>query len=156
MLTVEGEILRQLELDPNLESQVHDAADHRLDRALRGRERDRDVVGAHQPTVDPADRAQELHHEVGRRPVVHVAGRTHLLDPPGVHHRDRVRDLHRLLLVVGNEDRGHAVLVVEAAKPPSQLAADVRVERPERLVEQQHARLNRERPRQRHPLALSA
>ncbi len=34
--------------------------------------------------------------------------------------------------------------------------ADVRVERAERLVEQQHLRIDGERPRERHPLALAA
>ena len=47
-------------------------------------------------------------------------------------------------------------LVVQAAQPLAQLGAHLGVERAERLVEQQHARLDRERARQRHPLALAA
>ena len=47
-------------------------------------------------------------------------------------------------------------LVVEAAQPGAQVLADLGVERAEGLVEQQHLRLDRQRPGQRHPLALAA
>ena len=47
-------------------------------------------------------------------------------------------------------------LVVQAAQPRPQLRADLRVERAERLVEQQHPRLDRERAGERHALALAA
>ena len=66
-----------------------------------------------------------------------------------------VGDLHRLLLVVGDEHRGHVDLVVQPAQPGAQLLAHLRVERAERLVEQQHLRLDRERAGQRHALALA-
>ena len=45
---------------------------------------------------------------------------------------------------------------MEAAKPHAKLLADVRVERPEGLVEQQHLGLDGERPGERHALALPA
>ena len=45
---------------------------------------------------------------------------------------------------------------MQPAQPVAQLRADLRVERAERLVEQQHPRLDGERARQRHPLALAA
>ena len=69
---------------------------------------------------------------------------------------DLVGDVHRLLLVVGDEERRHVDLVVQAAQPLAQLGADLGVERAERLVEQQHLRLDRQRARERHPLALAA
>ena len=47
-------------------------------------------------------------------------------------------------------------LLVQPAQPLAQLGADLRVQRAERLVEQQHARLDGQRARQRHPLALAA
>ena len=47
-------------------------------------------------------------------------------------------------------------LVVQPAQPLAQLGAHLRVERAERLVEQQHRRIDRERPREAHPLALAA
>jgi hypothetical protein len=45
---------------------------------------------------------------------------------------------------------------VQAAQPGAQLLAHARVERTERLVEEQDPRLHGERPRERHPLALAA
>ena len=47
-------------------------------------------------------------------------------------------------------------LVVEAPQPRAELLAHRGVERAERLVEQQHARLDRERAGQGHALALAA
>ena len=75
---------------------------------------------------------------------------------PLVHHDDAVGDLERLFLVVGDEDAGDVQLVVQPAQPAAQLLAHLGVERAERLVEQQHLRLDRERARQRDALALAA
>ena len=47
-------------------------------------------------------------------------------------------------------------LVVQPAQPAPQVLADLGVERAERLVEQQHLRVDGERAGQRHPLALAA
>jgi hypothetical protein len=135
---------------------VHDAADHRLARAVARLAQDVDVVRAHEPVGQAADRAEELHDEAVRRSVVELARRPDLLDPPAVEHRDPVRDRHRLLLVVRDQHGRDVDLVVQAAQPLAQLGAHLGVERAERLVEQQHARLDGERARQRHPLALAA
>ena len=67
-----------------------------------------------------------------------------------------VGDLHRLLLVVRDDDGRRVRLVVEPAEPVAQLGADARVERAERLVEQQHLRFGRERAGERHALPLAA
>ena len=85
--------------------------------------------------------------------VVRLAG---LLDSALVHDHDLPGDLHRLLLVVGDEDRRHVDLVVEAAQPLAKLLADVRVEGAERLVQKQHLGLHGERASERHALALAA
>ena len=47
-------------------------------------------------------------------------------------------------------------LVVQPPQPVAQVLAHARVERAERLVQQQHLRLDRERAGERHPLALAA
>jgi hypothetical protein len=114
------------------------------------------VVGAHEQRADPVRRADEAHHELGLRVVVEVGRAARLLDRPVVHDHDLLGDVHRLLLVVGDEDRRHMDLVVQAAEPLAELHPHPRVQRPERLVEQQHLRLDGERPRQRHPLTLAA
>ena len=66
-----------------------------------------------------------------------------------------VGHLHRLLLVVGDENRRHVQGVVQVAQPLAQLGAHLRVEGAEGLVEQEDLRLDRQRPRQRHALALA-
>jgi hypothetical protein len=57
---------------------------------------------------------------------------------------------------VGDEDAGDVDLVVQPPQPAPQLLAHLGVERAERLVEQQHLRLDRQRAGQRHALALAA
>ena len=73
-----------------------------------------------------------------------------------VHHHDAVGDLERLLLVVRHEDARHVDLVVQPAQPLPQLLPHLRVERAERLVEQQHLRLRGQRAGQRDALPLAA
>ena len=84
------------------------------------------------------------------------AGRADLLDLALAHDDDAVGDLEGLLLVVRHEHAGDVDLVVQAAEPLAQLLAHLGVERAERLVEQQHLRLGRERARERDALALAA
>jgi hypothetical protein len=82
--------------------------------------------------------------------------RTDLLDAALAQDHDAVGEFQRLLLVVGDEDGGVAGAVVDLAQPAAQFLAHLGVERAERLVEQQHARLDRQRAGQRHALALAA
>ena len=134
--------------------------DDALDRA-RGRlpvrlDLELEVVWAHERLAEAVHRPDEAHHELVRRLLVEVARATNLLDPALVHEHDLVGDLHRLLLVVRDEDRRHVHLVVQAPQPGPQVLADACVERAERLVEQEHLGLDRKRSRESHALALSA
>src|SRR5436190_1224950 len=155
-LRPKGIAVGEHELDANLEPEVHDPLDHRLLGAGRRDVRDLDVVRADEQRAPAVDLADEAHHELGRRMLVEVARGPGLLDLAMVHHDDLLGDVHRLLLVVRDEDRGHVNLVVETPQPFAELLADRRVERAKRLVEQQHLRLHRERPCERHALALAA
>ena len=110
----------------------------------------------HERAAEPGHRAEERHDERVRRVVVELAGCPDLLDATVVDDDDLVGDLERLLLVVRDEQGGHVHLVVQAAQPVAQLLADLRVERAERLVEQQHLGLHGERAGQCHALALAA
>ena len=69
---------------------------------------------------------------------------------------DSVGELERLFLIVRDEHARQTDLVVQAPQPAAQLLPHFRVERAERLVEQQHRRLHRERARQRHSLPLAS
>ena len=57
---------------------------------------------------------------------------------------------------MGHEDRRHVHLVVQAQEPRAKLRTDARVERTERLVEQEHLGLGRQRAGEGHALPLSA
>ena len=97
----------------------------------------------------------EGHDELARRLVVQLAWAADLLEAPVVDDGDLVGDLHRLFLVVRHEHRRHVDDVVQLAEPLAQLGSDARVESAERLVEEQHLRLGRERAREAHALTLA-
>ena len=110
-------------------------------------------------TSDVAERlrvADERHDELARGLVVELARAADLLEPPVVDDRDLVGDLHRLVLVVRHEHRRHVHDVVELPQPLAELGADAGVERAERLVEEEHLRLGRERAGEAHALPLPA
>jgi len=88
--------------------------------------------------------------------LVEVAGLSGLLDPTFVHEHDAVGDVHRLLLIVRDEDGRHVDVVVQAAQPGAELFTHAGVERAERLVEEEDLGIDRQRARQRHPLPLAA
>ena len=73
-----------------------------------------------------------------------------------VHDHDAVGELERFFLIVRDEHARQVNLLVQAPQPPPQLLPHLRVERAERLVEQQHFRLDRQRARERDALPLSA
>ena len=87
---------------------------------------------------------------------IDLARRADLLDAALVHHHHPVGHFERFFLVVGDEDRGHVDFGMQRAQPLPQFLAHLGVERAERLVEQQDARLDRQRPCQRNALALAA
>ena len=71
-------------------------------------------------------------------------------------HGHAVGHHQRLLLVVGDHDEGDADLVLQALQLELHGAAELFVERGERLVEQEHARPLDQSARQRHALLLAA
>ena len=87
---------------------------------------------------------------------VELVRRADLQQPPEVHDPDAVGHREGFLLVVRDQHRRDAELALHLADGAAQLLADLRIERPEGLIEQQHLRLVRQRPRDRHPLLLSA
>jgi hypothetical protein len=77
-------------------------------------------------------------------------------DHRAVHHDDPVRHRHRLRLVVRDVDDGERQALLQVADLLAHLAAQPRVEVRQRLVEQQHRRLEHERAGHRDALLLAA
>jgi hypothetical protein len=100
--------------------------------------------------------AQEVRDVARDRPLVELARRAQLLDPPGVHDRDGVGHRHGLLLVVRDVHERAAHPVLDPLELQLHLPAQLEVERPERLVEQQHLGLVDEGAGHRHALLLTA
>ena len=109
-----------------------------------------------QPAVEEVHLADEIGDEGGGRPAVDLVGRADLLDPALAHHHDPVGHGERLFLVVGHHDRGDAEPLLQVADLAAQPGAHPRVERRQRLVEQQQARRQRQRAGQRDALLLAA
>ena len=88
--------------------------------------------------------ADELGDEWCCRGGVHLARRADLLDPAAGQDGDPVGDRQRLLLVVRDVEGRDPELELNTADLLAQLHAHLRIERRQRLVEQQHPRLDRE------------
>ena len=85
-------------------------------------------------------------HQVDQRPLVEVADRAVADDDAVAQDGDPARDGEDLVEAVRDEDDGHAVRCESANGGEEQLDLVVR-ERARRLVENEHARIRRERPR---------
>ena len=79
-----------------------------------------------------------------------------LLDAAAVHDRDPIAHRERFLLVVRHEDERDAEIPLEVLELHLDLLAELLIERPEGLVEEQHLRLESQRPGEGDPLALAA
>ncbi len=103
------------------------------------------VVGAHEGGDERVGRA-----------VVDLFGRSAWTIPPALMIDDPIRHHHGLLAIVGDVDRGDPDLLLDRPDLVAHGRPDPGVEIGERLVEQQNARVDRERAAECHPLALSA
>ena len=73
-----------------------------------------------------------------------------------IHDRDAIGHRERLLLIVSHVDERDSDLPLDALQLHLEAFAQLQVERPEQLVEQQHGGLVDERTSQRHALLLAA
>ena len=101
-------------------------------------------------------RAEEVGDERRLGLLVELLRRRALLDPPVAHDRDAVAHRQRLVLVVGDVDERDLELLLDPLQLDLEVDPQPRVERAERLVEQQHRRLQHERAGERDPLLLAA
>ena len=113
--------------------------------------------------VDVVERAAQhigLSDEVGdeavARVLVDLARIAELQNLSRVHDRDPVGHGQRFVLIVGHVDEGDADFTVETLELELHRFAQLQIERPQRLVQQQHLRPVYERARERDALLLSA
>ncbi len=102
------------------------------------------------------DWPEEARDESGARQLVELLRRPELLDAPVVHDRHRVGHRHGLLLVVRHVQEGQADLGLDRLELELHLAAQLEVERAERLIQQEERRAVHDRPSKRHALLLAA
>ena len=124
---------------------------HRAERHIRPRR-----IAPRNHAAHPVGVAHEAGDERVARLLVELARRAFLRDHRPVHHDDAVGDGHRLGLVVRDVDDGEAQTLLQVADLLAHLAAQPRVEVRQRLVEQQHLRLEHERARDGDALLLAA
>ena len=106
--------------------------------------------------VEQIGHAEEVGDVGGGRPLVDLDGRTDLGDLTAVHHGQAVRHRQRLLLVVRDVEERDADIALQRGEVALEVLAQLGVERAEWLVEQEHLRLQHERPGQGHALLLAA
>jgi hypothetical protein len=88
--------------------------------------------------------------------LVHAVRMVDLRGAAAFHHHHAVADRHGLALVVRDHHRGGADLALDLAQLELHLLAQLGVQVGERLVEQQHRRLDHQRAGERHALPLAA
>ena len=112
--------------------------------ALTGVEPDEDGAlgagGLGAVDVEEVGDTEEVGDELRLRVLVDVTRCTALHDAPAVHDGEAVGHLEGLTLVVGDEDEGDADLALQGGQLGAQRRTQLRVERTQRLVEQQHPR----------------
>src|SRR5215213_1144237 len=145
----------QGQVDPDLEPEVDEVVDDGLGGRAVGVELDLDVVRTDVGIAQAVHGPDKAHDELVCRLFVKVLRPTNLFYLAVVHQDYVVRQLHRLFLVVSDQDGRHVDVFVQPAKPSPQLLADPGVEGAERLIQQQDVRLDSEGARQGHPLALA-
>jgi hypothetical protein len=100
--------------------------------------------------------ADEVGDEAGLRPLVDIGGRADLHEPALIEDGHPVGHGKSLALVVGDEDERDPELLLQRLQLDLHPLAELQVERPERLVEEQHFRAVDERASERHALPLAA
>ena len=121
--------------------------------AIPGRNRQAMMFVRGDFALEQVDVADELGDPARGGRLVKVARGRDLFEPAGIHHADSVGHRHRLFLVVGDDDEGHAEPALQLHQFQLRALAQLLVERGQRLVEQQNLGPPRQRARQRHAAA---
>ena len=127
-------------------------------RAVSPFDRHVGAIGPHglHPPWQEAGLPDEARDEQRGRAQVDLLGRAEVFHHTTVHDGDAVRHRQGLALVVGDVHEADPDLALDALELELHLLAQLEVEGAERLVEQQHRRLVRQRARERDALLLTA
>ena len=132
------------------------ATDRRIESAQRRFHQRAALAHGYHAAFEKIRLAHEIRHEARMRRAIHLRRFPHLPDVPAFHDRQPVRDRQRLLLIVGDVDRREPEFLAHAPNFGAHLDPQFRVEIRQRLIQEQAARANDERPRERHALLLAA
>src|SRR5215204_679587 len=114
------------------------------------------VATANDLPVEDVVGADKLGDEAGARGAVDRSWGVDLLEAAFIHHDDAVGHGQGLALIMGDVDEGDVELLLERFELDLHLDAQPRVERAERLIEEDERWFDDERPCQCHALALAA
>ena len=117
------------------------------------------TAGRPQRSIDrnagqPIHRADEVSDKARGGTVIDVLRCPNLRDASVGHHGDAIAQRHRFGLIVRHIDGGDGERAQQPIDVDAQTLAQLGVERGQRFIEQQHARLHGERPRERDALSL--
>ena len=99
----------------------------------------------HEPRRKEVRESEKAGHETVARRVVEGLGGGELLQPARFHDHDAIGHHERLALVVGDVDRRHPELALDASEFELHLLAQLAIERGKRFIQQQEIRLEHER-----------
>ena len=114
------------------------------------------ALGGHHGALQDVGAAHKPGHKAGAGFVVHLGRGADLHKLAVPHHGDAVGHGERLFLVVGDVDEGNAQLLLQGLQLQLHLAAQLKVQRAEGLVQQKHPGPVHHRPGNGHPLLLPA
>ena len=113
-------------------------------------------VGARDDCLEEVRTTHEAGDERVGGTIVDRGRRVDLHETPAAHDGDAVAERQRLVLVVRDQQRRDALVALQRADLVAQRDARPGVERGQRLVEQERARLEHQRACERHTLLLAA
>jgi len=99
---------------------------------------------------------KEFGDKTGLGVALQILRRSHLLDPAVIHEHDKIGHGKGFLLIMRHEDGRDAQLRLKLSQPLAKFRSDLRVQRPEGFVEEQHPGLDRQGAGERNALTLPA
>ena len=101
-------------------------------------------------------RADKIGHKAAAWPRINILGRANLCDAPFVENRQTIGHGKGLMLIMGDKHKGDAKTLLQGLQFILHGFAQFQIQRAQRFVQQQNARLIDQGTRQSHPLALPA